>query len=437
MRKLLLASAATLSATLAMSGGAKAQPVLPPAAGTMVIHLNGNFTFQLAGVDAANNKASSGVGAVKYNTFSDVGFLRLYPGFDGMTVSGLQYGVFAELRDTTGLPNGAGVNAVAAPGASPGTTAGSSANGTVNLYIRRAYGYIGTAEDGFVRFGQGDGAFTLLGYGNIEAFGDSQQWDVTNDGLGAITPAGKPNNLFNKSGSLYTTNKIVYLSPSFDGVNFGVSFEPNSNGLQEGSSGFSQEIAIPAGSTNRRRNTIDAMVGYKTTLGPVGVKVSGGYLASSPLSNTTATTAQRGMGIAQFGTEVKYAGATLGANLITGAINDGFSFKTVGQRNDVDLLFSGVYTIGPINVGASYFFNQSAGAHGVTATTKIIARTETNNGIAVGANYSFTPNFNIFAQYLYGSIHQPGATYKNNAGNVISAGNVHTQALGVGATLKW
>ncbi len=33
---------------------------------------------------------------------------------------------------------------------------------------------------------------------------------------------------------LYATDKIVYLSPTIDGFSMGVGFEPNSDGLKEG-----------------------------------------------------------------------------------------------------------------------------------------------------------------------------------------------------------
>ncbi len=55
-----------------------------------------------------------------------------------------------------------------------------STNGVSSLYVRRAYGYIGTTDYGYIRFGQGDGAFELLQRGVIETFGDGSQW--TGDG---------------------------------------------------------------------------------------------------------------------------------------------------------------------------------------------------------------------------------------------------------------
>lgn len=411
MRKLLLATVATAAVSLAMTGGAKAQPVKAPAPGAVVVHLNGWLSFE--GVMLNNPNTGSGAALTKYSSINTVGLFRLYPGFDATLANGMQFGVASEIRDTLANPNGAGVNGNF-----------TSANGTVSLYVRRAYGYVGTKEAGYVRFGQTDSAFTLLTDGDIESFGDGQQWN-SDLGTAALAYYGKPNNLFAATGLLYTTSKVVYISPSFAGVNFAVGFEPNSNGIAEGTANdLGGASSIAGGSNNRRRNTIDAMVGYTADVSGALVKVSAGYLDASPLGNTTGGQVYKNMGIAQVGGQVTFAGLTLGANFKEGSVNDGYSFVRAGQRKDDDFLFSGAYTMGPVIIGASYFFNQSAGAHTAGST---IARTETNNGVAVGADYNFSPNFGLYAQYLYGQVHQPGAAVAKS----------HSNLLGVGASLHW
>ncbi|OYV48154.1 MAG: hypothetical protein B7Z77_11020 [Acidocella sp. 20-58-15] len=432
MRKLLLASAATIAGSLALTGGAHAQPAAAPAPGTVAVYLHGNFTFAGA---ITNNPTASGT---KLSPLNTIGYFRLYPGFDATTKGGLQYGVASEIRDTTAAPAGAGVNGNS-----------TSPNGTVSLYVRRAYGYVGTKDAGYLRFGQGDSAFSLMSYGDIQSFGDGQEWN-SDGGVGAIVPAGHPNNLFAVTGSLYTTSKLVYVSPSFAGVNFAVGFEPNSNGINEGASvaGASAQSTIPGGSTNRRRNTIDAMLGYTVAVDGVKYQVSAGLLDASPLggsplttpasvgivggvpavipATTTAAPNYKNMTIAQFGGQVTYAGAVVGVNYKTGSVNNGYTFLLPGQRHDNDLLFSGMYTMGPIVVGASYFFNQSAGAYTVGSS---YGRTQTNNGVAVGADYNIAANFTLFTQYLYGQLHQAHGT--------AAAANAHSNAISVGAVLKW
>ncbi|HQT40120.1 MAG TPA: porin [Acidocella sp.] len=351
----------------------------------------------------------------KYSTINTVGLFRLYPGFDATLKNGMQFGVAAEIRDTLANANGAGVNGNAASG-----------NGTVSLYVRRAYGYVGTKDAGYVRFGQTDSAFSLMTVGDIESFGDAQQWNSDLGTAAVLQSVGKPSNLFAISGALYTSSKIVYISPSFAGVNFAVGFEPNSNGIAEGTAGdISGQTSIAGSSNNRRRNTIDAMVGYTTEIDGVGLKASAGYLDASPLGDTTGHEPYKNMGIAQIGGQITMGGAALGVNYKNGSVNDGYTFLKTGQRHDSDILFSGTYTMGPVILGASYFFNQSAGSFG---TEGVLGRTETNDGLAVGANYNFSPNFGLFAQYLYGQVHQASA---------LSSSNSHTNAIGVGASLHW
>jgi hypothetical protein len=169
MRKLLLATAASLS-TLLAAGTANAQSLKPVAPGTVLIHLNGYLQFDFAGVGGngmSGGSAATGstVALFKNGTIGETGDIRLYPGFDGMTVNGIAYGAQIELRTATTNANGAGVN-----------SNGTSTNGVGSLYVRRAYGYIGTTDAGYVRFGQGDGAFELLQRGVIETFGDGSQW---------------------------------------------------------------------------------------------------------------------------------------------------------------------------------------------------------------------------------------------------------------------
>jgi hypothetical protein len=84
MRKILLASVATMGVTLAMTGGAKAQPVKPVAPGTLVVHFNGYFQFELGDMGSSYNnittKSSTGAytGEYKLNPVSTIGDFRLY-----------------------------------------------------------------------------------------------------------------------------------------------------------------------------------------------------------------------------------------------------------------------------------------------------------------------------------------------------------------------
>ncbi len=442
MRKLLLASAATLAMVAGATGAAHAQAAKPPAPGTLVVHLNGLLTYQL---DAVGSSVNS-YGGSKLNPIANEGFLRLYPGFDAMTTGGFEYGVASEIRDAY---SNAGQGISETSGANP------------SLTVRRAYAYMGTKEAGIVRIGQGDGPWTLMQDGVFENFGDGNQWN-SDGGIGSIVPsAAHPTWLFSDTGALYSTLKIVYLTPTFAGFNAGIGFEPNSNGIKEGlaactvaQSTCAALASAPGGFGNaRRKNTLDAMVQYTGAFSGVGVKVSAGYIKASPIGNSggpltgpdpilgtkTYDGNYKGLGIATVGGQISYAGFMVGANVKDGQVNNGYTFLLPGQRSAFDWLVSAEYTAGPVTLGGYYFNNQSAGGH---LATNGVGRTEQDNGVALGANYAVTPNLGLFVTYLYGQRKQYGFDFANNSTVGASTYNAaydrtHSQAIGAGAALKW
>jgi hypothetical protein len=439
MRKFLLASVATLGMVAGATGAAHAQAATPPKPGTLVVHLNGLFTYQL---DAVGSSVNS-YGGYKLNPIANEGFLRLYPGFDAMTTGGFEYGVASEIRDAY---SNAGQGISETSGANP------------SLTVRRAYAYMGTKEAGIVRIGQGDGPWTLMQDGVFENFGDGNQWN-SDGGIGSIVPsAAHPTWLFSDTGALYTSLKIVYLTPTFAGFNAGIGFEPNSNGIKEGlaactvaQSTCAALASAPGGAGNaRRKNTLDAMVQYTGEFSGVGVKVSAGYIKASPIGNSSGTsletivspetgaitheTGYKGLGIATVGGQISYAGFMVGANAKDGQVNNGYTFLLPGQRNAFDWLVSAEYTAGPVTVGGYYFNNQSAGAH---LPGNGVGRTEQDNGVAVGANYAVSPNLGLFVTYLYGQRKQYGFDFANGETKTTVGNRMHSQAIGAGAALKW
>jgi len=439
MRKYLLASAASLGLMVAASGAAHAQAAKAPAPGQIVVHLNGLLNDQINMIGATGDNVQGGN---KLNPIGMAGFLRLYPGFDATTENGIEYGVAAELR-TTYSSAGVGIHEAT------NSAAGAANGGVTGLAIRRAYAYIGTPQTGFVRFGQTDGIWWLLSTGEYYNFGDGNLWN-SDGGVGSSVPnQDHPSGLFTSSGVLYTTNKIVYISPDVDGFKAGFDFEPNSNGFKEGEScSLTTDCATlssaAGGAGNaRRKNTVTGGLEYSSEFSGTGVTLAVDYLHAAPIGvssgGVTATgytfNGYKSMGIAEFSGQVKYAGFTLGANVKTGQVNDGYTFLLPGQR---DLLFyevTGIYDFGPYTVGAYYFNQQSAGAHTLGSS---YGRTATNYGIAVGANYALSKNLGLYATYLYGHRHQAGYNFiSNNATVATGYDNVQSQAFSLGAALKW
>ncbi|MGC9269139.1 MAG: porin, partial [Acidiphilium sp.] len=277
MRKFLLASVAMLGMVAGATGAAHAQAAKPPAPGTLVVHLNGLLNDQINDIGSTANN----VGGYKLNPIGMSGFLRLYPGFDAQTEGGLQYGVAVELR-TAYTAAGQGID-----------ENGSAGTATEGLVIRRAYGYAGTKDAGFVRVGQTDGIWWLLATGEYFNYGDGNAWD-SDGGVGSAVPSvTAPSGLFTSAGALYTTNKIVYISPDIAGFQAGIDFEPNSNGFKEGEvcavagPGCATLAAAPGGISNsRRKNTATLGVEYTGEFDAIGVKLNADYLKSSPIGTS-------------------------------------------------------------------------------------------------------------------------------------------------------
>lgn len=423
MRKLLLASAATLLAT----GTAFAQPAKPVAApGTIVVHLNGYFQYAI-GAFGATNMGSDAAG-YKLNSVGTAGDIRIYPGFDAETLNGIWYGVQSEFR-TLKSNAGAGKN-----------NNSTNSNGFGGLYVQRAYGYIGMPEYGFVRFGQTDSAFSLSQVGVIESFGDGAQFNA-DGGANLMLPSSPSPFIYADASALYSTNKIVYETPAvdvlagkFSGI---IGFEPNSNGIKQGtasvgSANGESATSIAGGSPNRRRNTLDVSVSYGNKIAGFANKISVGYLHGSPLSSTNGSygaAAPYGydeLSLFEAGAQTSYAGLTVGGNIKTGQVEDNFAFKPKGARNALGYIIGASYEMGPYTVGASYFNQQSSGKYVPGSTA--YARTLNEYGVAAGANYQLAKPISLFLQYEYGHQHQPTKT---------ADGNTQEQVIAAGATIKW
>jgi hypothetical protein len=434
MRKLLLASAATMGALLVTAGGAAAQPVKPVAAGTIVVHLNGYLQFEIGDTGSTYNT----VGLYKLNPITTDGDARLYGGIDAKTISGVDYGAQIELRTTT---SDAGV----AAGKSTGTT---GTAGSSSLYIKRAYGYLGTVENGYVRLGQGDSAFTLLQTGVVEAFGDGAQWN-TDGGIYSALPTNAAPSVFiyADTSGLYATDKVVYISPKYDGFGLAAGYEPNSNGIKEGyaanvgTSPLSTSADLSSSPTagdigKRRRNTVDAALSYALTANGFATKANAGIIYGAPIDYDGAKVAAGSalhygydnLSVYQVGAQTTYLGVTVGANIKAGQTLDSYSFKPKGARDALAYIIGATYVVGPYVIGGSFFDSQTAGSYVPGAKE---GRTLEEYGAAAGGNYVVGKDLSLFVQYLYGHRHQVGNT-------ALSAhGNTQVQAIATGATFKW
>jgi predicted porin len=411
MRQILLAGAATLATAFGFAAAAQAQVSTPDftktiSPGSVVVRLDGRVS-EWAGVSGYTGQSYKGT---KDASFSLGGYLRLYPGFDGVAANGLQYGAQAEIRENTE------------------TTAFSGAS-TETLYVLREFGYLGLPKLGLVRFGQQEGALYLFDTGRFEsgpeAFDDGG-WngDIQNF---FVNSSARPVYPFTWTNNLRTTDKIDYISPSFSGFSAGLSFEPN----QDAANDTDPPVSEP-GAADLRRNTLEVGARYKATLAGIGLNVSGGYLTAAPVANSDGPNKYQDMSVGSFGATVTYAGLTFGGNTKFGNMNGTYEPTPDGGKSAVGFLLGAVYTIGHLSIGGSYFLYDDQGNYSAPKTEG----QEQNIGVAAGATYILVPGVKLFASYLYGTRHQGGFDYlSGTAGPAYN--NTQAQVFALGTWLYW
>jgi hypothetical protein len=486
------AAGAVIDATTATGNSNKALPMLSSNGSSIV---RGQL---FASLSSANSYVPSGghvtavtapglaplVAAKQNQGVAFASYIRLYPGFDGMAANGLRYGVSAEIRQDQTYGSGGGVYG----------SVSRSTNQRGGMYWRRAYGYVAGDSWGTVRFGSGDGPSSLFMTGNFENFNDSG-WN--GDLPSMVAPALALTWPFADVGSMYSLNKLVYLSPSFMGFDFGASWAPTSNSMNQndGCQGFNIGTVIGGtgaspgiagigcdrlaslgvtsdgnGSTliaenGRVRNVGEAFLRYRGAFGPVGISAYGGYIGSGQVNDTftsigtsgvpfqTAAKAalRDGLSVGVGGAQISFAGATVGGMVQGGRFNGQWGLSPKGAEDSLAWLGGASYTTGPIIVGASYYEYHSPGsfiplAASVNGAANSPGSDRRERGLAAGGTYAVAPGMSLFLSYLWGDRHQTGVNFdtgevKGNT-SVLAAGwsqhnLVTVQAVSLGAQLRW
>ncbi len=510
MRKLLLASVAVLGVSTGMANVATAQTAASepgdelsgqsfPTPGTVTVRLNGRFRFyagaisngsartsnfasgaataavtpvNAGGVAAPQSLSTSNQGTNKLSNYGVSDYARLYPGFDGVATNGLKYGAALEIRMDNNYGAGGGVY---------GSVSGQNRARDL-LYFRRQWGYIGTDKFGTIRVGSTDNPGSLYLTGTFENFDAG--------GLNGDIPAMfLPGNIqinypFASVGNVYSTTKIIYLSPQFFGLDFGVSWEPTTaNGGEANAAGCGptpapgqflasgQSVATPGcdflSSTStsdiaRRKNTYEALLRYRGTFGPLGLAATASYTGSGRVLDSgvpgSATNPQRvkleDLSLGDFGVAVTFGGLTVGGNYLVGRYNvaggGGYgALLAKGQPNSNAVIVGASYTIGPVVVGAHVLRSQSQGDQttatnrggtgtAVVATgTTVLGGQRVETGVAAGATYSLAPGLSLFASYVYEERKQNGFNFISGASNNGNNNKVVGQVFAVGTGFAW
>jgi outer membrane protein OmpU len=425
MRRILMAGAAALVGLGGLAGitAASAQTAATAAPGSITVRLNGRVNWY-AGIESSSLDSNTSTGE-KTSTDNFLGYMRLYPGFDGVAANGLHYGAASEIRINGGQ---------------------SASNET--LYVFQAYGYLGLPGIGQISFGQQNGPSVLFETGTFEGFNDGG-WNGDIEGMIpgpaiAVYP-------FPDSGSAYdqASNKIVYLSPTLAGFQFAAAFTPNQTAMNYTDAVTSSAVPIQGGMP---RNMTDIGGQYTKTFGPVGVQMGVDYTSAGQVANTgdpEGVTGYKNMNIVSGGATVTVAGFTVGGNSSYGAFNmadgDTFQLEPDGGTPAVGWLAGAMYTTGPLVVGASFFrFNQTgdlpggidSGSGATITSAGLTTGQQQNTGVAAGLTYTLVPGVNLFADYLYGVRQQGG--YDFETGNAGTEHNqVQSQLFGVGTQIQW
>ncbi|MDR3538198.1 MAG: porin [Acetobacteraceae bacterium] len=433
--------------------------VANPTPGSMVIHINGRVTTELnagwSSIDNGSFPAVTGAGGItlspagnfKLQPTNITNYARIYTGVDAMAANGLRYGGAIEIRENfTGQSS------------SSSSTGSSGYSSSQTLYVRRAFGYIAADNVGILRFGQGDGLIGLYDNG-ITTFQFLPSSNLGGGDLQAALPASTtvPFSFMSLQGNEYGNSKLVYLSPQFYGVDFGVQWAPNTaNGYANGSptsygtvtgcnfgdsgcSSLSSSTIAADGSRILNQTAVGAR--YQHTFGPVGLLAYGVYEFSGHANYTgpVVTTPTNGGGTGRFdslsfgnaGVAVTYSGFTVGGNWVGGAVNGAGALRPSGGSDEEGWLVGATYKSGPLVVGA---VGESIDSQGSPA---MVGKTQRHEyAIDAGASYVIAPGLVGWAEYLYQDRKQSGFNFVTSSPG--SAYNtVQSQALELGTTVYW
>ena len=491
MRKLLLAGVATFGASAAMAGMAFAQNSPPPnplTADQMQGHMltpenGGSYTYgdnnYMSGtmtkgavanptpgtmvvrigvrvlLDASANFSNlNQVGTEKLYPQQFAEYMRIYPGVDAMAANGLRYGGAVELRQNFAAPTG-----------TTGANGGTGYTSTQTVFVRRAFMYVAGDQWGIVRFGEMDGLIgtydnggmttgvylsptgTIVG-GELEGTGVGNAW---------MTPF-----FAAQSGNEYGNTKVVYLSPSLSGFDFGFQYAPNPfNGYAIGAGGCASALGAGAcpnlsssattvggnfGSRTENQYAVGAR--YQGVVNGVGVLAYGVYMGSGTINyngaqtpavlGTTGVPGSKyngqfdGLSLGSIGLNVSYAGFSVFGNTLFGAVNGILAARPQGAPMAMGWVGGFKYVTGPFSIGALYSSFDSQGSQLLTGVTQ-----RHENVFYAAATYTVSPGLVVALDYAYGTRHQSDFNFATGAAGSTAYNKVQSQGVMFTTAVKW
>ena len=484
MRKLLLATTATLSGFFGLATVAQAQVKLNdgtslvtpftsgggigsqrPQPGNIAFHFDGRFAFttdayfdQKANyVSTAAQSTGNPAGAEKQNRIGMTSNTRLQPGFEGVAANGLQYGVYVELRDdqktsnTTGNLGGSVTNTNGLS-AYTGATANDLQQRTRGaFYLYSDFGYIGSRY-GIIKVGQQSVSNAMLLTGTMESFADGGWHNTANTASQLLTGWMSINNSVSAG-----RDSIQYLSPQIYGFDASFTYAPNESSETQWS-GCSTGVVGPGcnrlttttdpASWQRTVNWTDAAVRYRGTFGPIGIAASGGAIYAGTIKpgygSAAATPYNRYKPLEMYlgGVQVSYGGLLTGIHVEGGNNSYQETPEVRGAKPSFGYIGGASYTIGAFTFGAQYQFYQNS--QGQTAST---VHKRSAQGPFVGAQYILAPGLLLYGGYIWSQLHQVGYNFVTQSASTAAPngsgyGNldnnkVIAQIATVGAVFSW
>lgn len=403
--------------------------------GHVRVTLDGLF----AGYAADLTSGASNVAGYKLNPFMGLASGILKPAVDFEASPDTHYG-FQSVFFISGSSAGTGAN-----------TNATTTEGIPTFVIHYAYAYASDKRYGTLQIGQEPGTFTFMEVGDPDL--DMGGWNkLFQGGLPSVVPSDvRPFYFHGIVSTIAATLKLSYLTPTFYGFSFGASFEPNSNGIQQG--GF---VCADASSTcaslssspstadlgKKRKNTFDATLKYSGEFGSTDVAASTGVLYGSPVSydgpQTTAITNYRPLLLGRAGvkisTPVGPGKLIFDANTEFGQAEDQFALQPEGAPDAFEYIAGLTYLIDNWKIAGAYFNNKTSGFYNPLAPKT--SRYEVEAGPEAELAYNFTDHWKAMLSYLYGSRHQNGYDFIAGA-NGSSNNNVKVQVIGLGTQLTW
>ena len=405
------------------------------------------------GMGGAPASVSPALTGNKQQPYGIYGWIRLDFGIDAMTKNGIKYGGYVQIRENNTTPVTGGTASIVdvtqtAPAPATGFAGSSVTSGFAQtasadssdntLYVRHANVYVGTDQIGFLRIGTGLGSQTLYEVGLFDDFDIGGWISFSSTNIpGNVAPVWP----WADEGGAYMAARLQYVSPVFNGFDFGIGFAPNNSGPFDGSGCSAggggvgcatQQASTLAGDYNTRyRNEIDGAIRYRNTFGPIGLATDFSWVHSGVVANSAPTPTQyyNGLDIGDAGLYVSILNQVeLGGNIMWGSFNGNWALKPAGGKDAFAWVTGVKWTIPqiPMTLGTYYFNYKYQGT-----TTAPFFSTRTSQGLDVGAVYGFGPGVVAVAEYAWGQVYQggvdlltgtPGAAYNTVNANVFTVG---------------